>query len=157
MDWFFSQTLFGTATCDYELSSIRNVAIPQVVGVIDSAGQRLTRYAKTHNRDTVVYRSTVSIARHGDLQLPVDIVVGFEDGKEVHETWDGRGSYKELSYIQSSRATWARVDPERKILLDTDINNNSRTIAPPSLPLWKYAVKILFWIQNLIQIVGVIG
>lgn len=157
MDWFFNQTLFGTATCDYELSSIRNVAVPQMIGVIDSAGQRLTRYAKARDHDTVVYRSTVGIARHGDLRLPVDIVVGFENGNEVHETWDGQGSYKELSYVQSSPVIWAKVDPNRKILLDTDINNNSRTVAPPSLPLWKYAVKILFWIQNLIQTVGTIG
>jgi hypothetical protein len=157
MDWFFDQTLFGTATCDYELSAIRNEVIPQILGVTDSAGHRETRHSTVLERDAITYRSTVGVTRHGDLRLPVDVLVGFENGNKVHEIWDGEGSYKELSYVSSSRIIWAKIDPERKILLDTDLNNNSRTVASTALPLWKYAAKILFWIQNLIQTVGIIG
>jgi hypothetical protein len=52
---------------------------------------------------------------------------------------------------------WARVDPDQKILLDVNIINNSRTVEPSSAPVWKYAVKVFFWFQNLINLAGLIG
>ena len=41
------------------------------------------------------------------------------------------------------------VDPGRKIPLDVNLINNVRTVPPPVGPVWKYAVKVLFWIQNM--------
>jgi hypothetical protein len=157
LDWYFDQTLFSAATCDYQLSSIRNQPIPRLHGLIDSAGQKIFATAPVGSSDSTIYKIVVAVTRVGELRLPVDVLVRFKDGREVREFWDGRGSYKEFVYRDMSPVVWAKVDPDQKILLDRNLNNNSRTIDPPTLPVWKYTAKVLFWYQNLLQTLGIIG
>jgi hypothetical protein len=157
LDWYFDQTLFGVGTCDYQLSSIRIQPVSRLRGLIDSAGQKTSASATVGPSDSIMYKSTVAVTRVGELRLPVDVLVRFKNGKEVREFWDGRGSYKEFVYQSTSPVAWAKVDPDQKILLDRDLNNNSRTTDPPTLPVWKYTAKVLFWFQNLIQTLGIIG
>jgi hypothetical protein len=71
----------------------------------------------------------------------------FDDGREVREEWDGRGRTAEFRY--GGKVVRAGVDPGRKIPLDVNLINNVRTVPPPVGPVWKYAVKVLFWIQNM--------
>jgi hypothetical protein len=157
LDWYFDQTLFSAATCDYQLSSIRNQPVPRLQGLVDSAGLKNFASATMGSSDSTIYKSTVGVTRVGELRLPVDVLVRFKDGREVREFWDGRGSYREFVYRGTSLVIWAKVDPDWKILLDRDLNNNSRTTDPPTLPVWKYTAKVLFWFQNLIQTLGIIG
>jgi hypothetical protein len=154
---FFDQTIFGTAVCDFELSSIRNIPIAPLAGITDSAGQRIHRRPPPEQPDSTLYAASVLVSRRGDMILPLDVLVGFADGREVRERWDGQATSIEFSYQSRSPIRWARVDPEQKILLDVNLINNSRTVNPLTAPVWKYAVKILFWLQNLISTVGLIG
>jgi hypothetical protein len=154
---FFDQTIFGTALCDFELSAIRNIPIAPLAGITDSAGQRIRRRSPPDEPDSMLYAATVLVSRRGDMILPVDVLIGFADGREVRERWDGQTTSIEFAYQSRSPIRWARVDPEQKVLLDVNLINNSRTVNPPAAPVWKYAVKILFWLQNLISTVGLIG
>jgi hypothetical protein len=45
----------------------------------------------------------------------------------------------------------AQIDPANKILMDVNLANNSKQDAPNTNPFWKYMVKFLFWMQNIIQ------
>jgi Peptidase family M1 domain len=138
---FFDQTILGTAVCDFELSAIRNVPVAPPTGTPDSA----------------LYTASVVVSRRGDMILPVEVLVKFADGRERRELWDGRATHTEFSYRSRSPILLARVDPDTKILLDVNLTNNSRTVDPPSAPVWKYALKILFWFQNMISAAGLIG
>ncbi len=138
---FFDQTIFGTAVCDFEVSSITNAPIASPEGPTDSAR----------------YSASVIVGRRGDMRLPVDVLVRFADGREVRERWDGEAPYVTFTYRSPSPIREARVDPEGKILLDTNLINNSRSVEPSSVPVWKYSTKILFWFQNLLYVVGLIG
>ena len=53
-----------------------------------------------------------------------------------------------------ARVVSAQIDPQHKLALDVDVNNNSLTLHPDAAPLWKYAAKAVFWIQNLLQTVS---
>jgi hypothetical protein len=138
---FFDQTIFGTAVCDFEVSAIRN---------IPAASMRRAG-------DTTGYHATVLISRQGDMKLPVDVLIEFADGRQVHEQWDGQATSVEFTYETSFPVRWARVDPDQKVLLDVNLINNSRTVEPSSTPVWKYAVKVFFWFQNLLSLAGFIG
>jgi hypothetical protein len=139
LDWFFDQTLYGTAVCDYAVSSLRSEEVPAADSVVST------------------YRSSVTVARLGDMVLPIDVAVGFSDGTTVREVWDGKASVREFTFLRSSPAVWAKVDPDRKIRLDTNIVNNSQTFEPKNAILWKYAAKALFWLQNLVLMLIAIG
>jgi hypothetical protein len=151
---FFDQTIFGTAVCDFEVSAIRSTpaAFPASTG--DGTGQGTDRPPEPSHGTG--YNSTVLISRRGDMKLPVDVLVGFADGRQVREQWNGQSTSVEFAYRGSSPVRWACVDPDQKILLDVNITNNSRTV-PSSTPVWKYAVKVFFWFQNLLHLAGLIG
>ncbi|GAB3267105.1 M1 family metallopeptidase [Larkinella harenae] len=127
MNWFFDQVLYGDQVCDYALHSVQNH--PQIGA----------------------YRSTITVYRHGDAQLPVEVQVHFEDGREQVLRWDGRARMHTFAVTKSSPVEWAQVDPQQKIYIDTNLNNNSFTVQPSTSPAAKYATKLMFWVQNWMQ------
>ncbi|QKZ12017.1 M1 family metallopeptidase [Spirosoma sp. KUDC1026] len=127
MNWFFDQALYGDKVVDYELTSIRN--------------------QKQGNR----YRSTVLVQRKADGQMPLDILVHFDNGKELLLFWDGKGRQRAFTLTENAKVVWAKADPKQKLYMDTNFNNNSLTLQPSTAPAAKYATSFLFWLQNWMQ------
>ncbi|WP_138994677.1 M1 family metallopeptidase [Larkinella sp. C7] len=127
MSWFFNQVLYGNQVCDYELHAVRS-----------------TKQGSS-------YRSAITVYRKGDAQLPVEVLVHFENGKEELLHWDGKARSHTFTLTQTTRADWAKVDPHQKIYIDINLNNNSFTTRPPASPAAKYAAKLMFWAQNWMQ------
>lgn len=145
MDWFFDQCLHTTAVSDFEVASITNLRL--------ASGQGLYGAHNTfkQSEQQSQYTSTVKIYQRGDLIMPVDILITFEDGSTKTEQWDGAGESHFIEYTGPLRIVSAHVDPEQKIYLDLDLNNNSKTLAPNRSVLWKYALKAVYWVQNVLQ------
>ncbi|MGB2960425.1 MAG: M1 family metallopeptidase [Bacteroidota bacterium] len=137
LDWYFDQFLYGTETCDFELSSLSSTPIGE--------------------GETKRFESTVAVRQLRDARIPVKVHVGFENGEELVELWDGQSATTSYTYWRPDRAVWAEIDPDRKILLDMNFINNSKTLSPPSWPLWKYTTWMLFLIQNLLQSLAFAG
>ncbi|GAB3932248.1 M1 family metallopeptidase [Larkinella terrae] len=127
MNWFFDQVLYGSQVCDYELHSVTSV------------------------RQGSGYQSAVTVYRKGDAQLPVEVLVHFGDGNEQLLHWDGKARSHTFTVTQQTRAEWARIDPQQKIYIDINLNNNSFAVHPPRSPAAKYAAKLMFWVQNWMQ------
>ncbi len=151
MNWFFDQVLYGTDVCDYELTSIQSGIAFGPRGVVDSAGKKI---APRPPRDTTkgeMYTSSVLVSRLGEVKMPVDVLVHFEGGTEVREHWDGQARWKEFTYTNEHEVDWAKVDPDNVLAIDVNVNNNSRTNDRITQPIWKYTVKFLYWVQNILQ------
>jgi hypothetical protein len=138
MDWFFDQALYGTDVCDYELTSISNSRVRALKDTTSEA-----RMAE--------YESRVLVSRRGEVKMPVDVLVGFEDGTEKREHWDGQSRWKDFRYRGTSKIVWAKVDPDFTLALDVNYLNNSKTTKPQRTAVWKYTIKFLFWVQNAFQ------
>lgn len=124
MNWFFDQVLFGDHVCDYKLASLTN-----------------------HSNSPATLRAD----RLGDMQLPVDILVHFEDGQEQLLFWDGKARSRTFMLSRKGRVRWAQVDPKQKLYMDVNVLNNSQSVSPSAAPSAKYAAKFLFWIENAVQ------
>ncbi|MBT8218516.1 MAG: M1 family metallopeptidase [Bacteroidia bacterium] len=148
LNWFFDQILYSTAVCDYEVASITNVKLSSGHGLYDTEQNTLEYKKGTRNN---FYNSTVKLYRRGDMVLPVQILVTFEDGTTILEDWDGREESMFFYYEGPQRVISAHVDPEQKIYLDLDLNNNSITLEPKKAVLWKYALKAVFWVQTALE------
>ncbi|WP_461053133.1 M1 family metallopeptidase [Spirosoma arcticum] len=127
MNWFFDQALYGDKVVDYQLFSIKNKK---------PGGQR---------------QSTLTVRRNADGQMPVDVRVHFDNGKELMLFWDGKSRQRTFTLTEKADVVWATVDPEQKIYMDTNLNNNSLTLKPSSAPAAKFATKFLFWVENWMQ------
>ena len=127
MNWFFRQILYGETVVDYALHSLRN---------------------RTRDKQK---QTIVTVQRHGDGIMPLDILVHFDNDKEVMLHWDGKDHQRQFTLTQNAKAVWATVDPKQKIYMDTNFNNNSLTLEPSSAPAAKFATKFLFWVENWMQ------
>lgn len=151
MDWFFDQVLYGTDVCDYALARISNQPAFGVRGVVDSAGEKITPREKYDPKKAQQYECTVLVTRLGEVKMPVDVLVHFDTGREVREHWDGQDRWKQFQYDGTEKIEWAKVDPDDVLAIDINGNNNSKTTEPVTQPIWKYTVKFLYWIQNVMQ------
>ena len=88
------------------------------------------------------------------MVMPVEILVRFKNGDEEIVKWDGKGRCKEFSFTKNSSVVSAQIDPKNKIRCDIDLINNSISYESDSQnPIWKYASKFLFWVENVFQTV----
>jgi len=105
------------------------------------------KMAKIHDSEIILHRM-------GEITFPVEILVHFENGKEILEKWDGKSRTKTFRYNEKSAILWAKIDPFQKNFLDINLQNNSLSQENNSAARWKYLVKFLFWTENLLQFVS---
>ncbi len=91
------------------------------------------------------------LERAGDLMLPVDVLVHFNNGEEVLESWDGKSRHKDFVYRGSKEIEWVKIDPDFKIRMDVNIVNNSMTLSQDRLPVRRYSDKLIAFMQFLLN------
>jgi len=148
MDWFFQQVLYGTEICDYAVSGIDNKIKRTDAGYLNGNNNESTISKNQEMQGVPTWKSVVSINRLGDMILPIEILVKFDDGTEVLENWNGKATTHQLIYEGSSQVECVEIDPEHKIFLDKNFLNNSFTKKANKKGIRKYSSEFLFWLQN---------
>lgn len=145
MDWFFQQVLYGTEECDYKVASISNATIDSKSGVFEDLEDCLTPEAE---KMSALYRSRVILSRLGEMKLPVEVQICFEDGNKMMKNWDGMARSVDFIFEGSSKIESVEIDPQRKIWIDKNFINNSLTLKPSNAGWRKYLSQFMIWIQN---------
>ena len=141
MNWFFEQTLYGTGICDYKVSDFYNTKLK-------SADKSVRDSLSTDNSDRdSLYKAVVRLQRLGEVMLPVEVLVHFENGDEILEMWDGRDRYKEMTFTDHGKIEWVKIDPEYKIRMDINFINNSMTSSPDRVPIRRLTNKLIALMQ----------
>ncbi|UCE19096.1 MAG: M1 family metallopeptidase [Gemmatimonadota bacterium] len=135
LDWFFEPLLYGTGVCDYAVTWIES---RETYGV--DKGSTPERY-----------RTKVKVERLGAVVMPVGVLIELEDGESINKNWDGMDRWVEFEMETGSKIKSAVVDPESKIVLDVDMNNNGMTVASQDLALFKIGSRLLFLWETAIQ------
>jgi peptidase M1-like protein len=134
------------ATVDYLVREISNAPLSAAAGVFDSPRGREQKKPEAPHA-AAQYASRVVVYRHGTLQFPVEIALGFEDGTKQLRHWDGSGFTFNVDNIGPSQLVSVHVDPEQRILLDDDRSNNwlstQGNAAPLSHERTLYAAQLL--------------
>jgi hypothetical protein len=86
----------------------------------------------------------------GAVEAPVDVVARFADGTEVTDTWNGRGGYRMYEHRTAARLLEVVVDPERRFLIDLDVNNNGYRLKADTETTRTLSAYSHFWIQNML-------
>lgn len=143
MNWFFDQTLYGTGICDYKVSGIRNRKYKKPEGKTVSEDSVSLAWPKTDS----LYTSVASLERIGEIILPVDVLIRFDNGDEILEKWDGKARYKDFKYTGYRKIEWVKIDPEFRITMDVNYINNSMTEKPDRAPLRRLTGRFMAFIQ----------
>ena len=150
MNWFFDQVLYGSNICDYSIYKISNKKIRQDGGLIDKNGKKKL-LEEDENDTTTSYENKVIVRKLGEVVMPVEVLIHFENGREVLKNWDGKERTFTFKFKSGSKIDWVKIDPENKILIDVNLANNHTVIKQNTKPMKKITVKFLFWLQNIIQ------
>ena len=157
--WFFDQFLSGSLELDYRVSSVWTGRNHEAKGFFDKASGRtlLPNDAASKDDEEDLYRSIVKIHRKGEAVVPVDILLTFEDGDTLRQTWDGEDRWFKIDVKRPAKLTWAAVDPDHKLVLDACFANNSRTVKSQNKAVDYITVRFLYWTETLLHLVGFFG
>lgn len=169
------ENLIGTEVMDEVMHSyfikwrFKHPSVKDFVAIVNEIAPKRTNYKYGKNFDwyfeqtlykapdfdyevSEINQNQCTIKRLGDMIIPTEILVKFIDGKEELISWNGEDYSKVLKFEKPISSV--AIDPKNKILFDLNLNNNSRTVEQSSYPFVKYAIKIMFWVQNFMSWVG---
>lgn len=166
LGWFFRQFLFDTLEFDYGVAALRSEQQPaEDLGVFDRDGRKdevtpdkLKAIEKDKAGPAKSFRTEVTVRRYGEAvvgpDFPLTLEVAFEDGSVETRTWDGRSRWRTFRFDKPAKARSARIDPESRWLLDSNLANNSLRAKPSRAGVWRTAGVFLFWVQTLLHAAG---
>lgn len=149
LDWFFTQCLDETGICDYAATGIYRMGRSGKTGFF---GDREHKEFQNIKNDSVKY--TVRVERLGELIFPLDVKFTTWDGEVIMREWDGKEKVYYFDFDSNQSIRSVHIDPEQKIYMDVDLNNNSLNLDPDKTPLFKYGAKAFYWVQNALQSIG---
>ncbi len=162
LSWFFDQVHGDSVAFDYAVTRAKSTRV-RTRGWVEQQGELVLMDTDEDEDEDAdddsddaegddeekVYRTEVVVNRLGDGRFPVDVLMVFEDGEEVRETWDGRDRWKMFVEERPSRLEYAEVDPDRVLMLDPVRTNNSRMRkSQAKLPARSWGTKWMLWFQD---------
>jgi hypothetical protein len=96
----------------------------------------------------------VTVQRLGDLIIPTEVLVTFQDGSSLRQAWDGQQTPQTFNFTNKSPVQSALIDPDRKILVDLEWSDNGKTAR---VDLWSWlalVTRVLYGMQNALLTAG---
>ncbi len=159
LGWFFDQVLRSPDRLDYAVSELSCREVNEPGGLFDTQKGKPAADGRARGRageaaKPTSYRSEVVIARKGEWIFPQELLVTFADGRKVREDWDGKDRWKRFVYELPVKVVSAELDLGRKLLLDVNRLNDSRTLEPERGPVRKVSLRLLAWLQGLLSLIS---
>jgi hypothetical protein len=129
MSWFWDEFYKSPKYFDYKISSIK------------------------HNSSS---EYEVLVERLGDGIFKNEIAL-YTDKDTLYQKWNGVERWKLLKFRTNNKVIAAEVDPQRKNLLDINFANNSFTVEPRVWASLSLVIRLFFWIQNALMLLGSAG
>jgi len=137
---YFNQAVYGSQVLDYEVLRI------------DSSPTDWAKPDFKEEKGQTEYTSNVWVHRRDDFIFPVEVEVRFDNGEKLRERWDGRDRWARFTYQKKAKLDSVEIDPDRKIHLDRNNFNNSRTEEAHTAATWKLRNYWTFLTQLLAQV-----
>jgi hypothetical protein len=178
--WFFDQFVKGVEELDYELAGIRSEKQGGKIGVFDKDGQKAEVKAPENNDEendqNAAYQNEVTVRRVGEAWFPVEMLFTLKDGARISvkpvntrdgvieyqltdskdgrqwsDAWAIKDRWKKFRFTAGSNIATAEIDPERKVLLDANLTNNSKTGSRGVGGAVRWSSGAMYWVQALMQ------
>ncbi|MFY9550422.1 MAG: M1 family metallopeptidase [Thermoanaerobaculia bacterium] len=152
--WFFDRTFFSSGVVDYAVAEAESRPAEPPRGLFEKEG-KLVSGPPAALANPRGYASVATIVRRGDVAMPVDVLLRFENGSTYRSRWDGQARWKRFRVASGPRLLEAVVDPDEQVLLDADRTNNGRRTQDDPRAATRWTSRAVFWVQNLIDFMTV--
>jgi hypothetical protein len=129
LDWFFTGLLFSSHQFDYRITSVSRIS---------------------GNEYEVLAERLQDGVFKNDIYL-------YTEKDTLKQIWDGKERWKQFRFKTEHEVIAAEIDPHRKNLLDINFANNSYTLENRVWGSWSLAIRVFFWVQNALMILGSVG
>ena len=143
LSWYFDQAVYGTQVLDYEVSRARSDRLDWFV-----------EKPPKEKKGVTAYRTIIVVHRKGDFIFPVDVAIKFDNGESVTEHWDGKDRWVRYTYDKKAKLVSAEIDPQRQVLLDKNMFNNSYVAEENTRARWKIADYWMWVTQMFAQLLA---
>ncbi|WP_082542648.1 M1 family metallopeptidase [Rhodanobacter sp. Root561] len=168
----FASQVYGTDKVDASVISIDNEEQVPRTGTVIRDGKRVTLTAKGVDKQIDDARaawdkahkdarhggpypwlSTITVRRTG-AAVPRTVLVKFADDSSETVKWDDASRWKRISFTKPVKAVSATVDPDRKIVLDANSLNDSRTIKADGAASRRWSADVASFFQTFYALMG---
>jgi hypothetical protein len=129
LSWFFDEYMNGQDVIDYAAGPIEN----------GPSG------------------STAQVIRKGGVRVPVDVRVTLASGAQQIKHWQDQSESVRYSFPTGDPIARVEVDPEHKLHAEINVLDNSVSAAPETLPALTLGGRLIFWLQVIVQSIGLFG
>ncbi len=155
-DALFREAWDSSNTFDYAIGSVLTREITPPVGWVSEGSERRFHEAKAVAKGPAAYESVVVVRRMGEAVWPVDVEMSFSGGHVFRTVWDGRDRW--IRYRATGpKLLAARVDPDRKLLLDVNVLNNGLRVEEDRRAANQWSMRLRFWVQNALEFFALLG
>jgi len=168
-DWYFDQVLKGSNELDYTVASVWTGKEKAPKGIFEIDREKTTLPKLTEEKvesaeeDTTqktppdLFRSVVQVHRKGEVIIPVEVLTVFANGDSIRKVWDGKERWVEYEFLKPTKLVFATVDPDRRLVLDSNFSNNSRTVEPRRKPISYLCARFLYWFETALHLISFFG
>lgn len=155
-DALFHEAWDTASTFDYAIGSVSTREVAPAVGWVGEGTERKFHEANTETKGPATYESVVVVRRMGGAVWPVDVEMTFAGGHVFRTVWDGADRW--IRYRATGpKLLAARVDPDRKLLLDVNVLNNGLRVKEDQSAANQWSMRLRFWAQNALEFFALLG
>jgi hypothetical protein len=147
MSTFFEQYQFAHPTTEDFRSVAEEVAGQKLDWFFEGLvyGDQVLNYSVTN-----VNEHSLTVQRQGELIIPTEIQITFDDDSTALEQWDGIESIATFEYPNHPSIRQAVIDPNREILVDLQWSDNGLSRRADVFSWLAVNARILYQLQNLL-------
>ena len=108
----------------------------------------------TTSKDDNRYTYIIAVEQLQEFEIPVDLRFTYADGTSQDTVWYTERNTKKYTVESELALVQVELDPDQKLLIDTDFNNNSYTVDNSPMTMVKYFSRAAYWTQNLMQTIS---
>jgi hypothetical protein len=154
-DALFREAWDTSNTFDYAVGSVSTRKAAPPTGWVGEGPDRKFSPAGS-GKGPGGWESVVVVRRMGEAVWPVDVEMTFEGGHVFRTVWDGKDRW--IRYRATGpKLLAARVDPDRKLLLDVNLLNNGLTVESDARAADRWSMRLRFWAQNALEFFALLG
>lgn len=153
MSWFLDQFIFSSGKLDYAIGAINNQPDRRLKGWLSGE----LKNGSPVSKQPPEYLCEVLVRRLGEIIVPVEVLIIFENGRKIRESWDGRYRWKKFEFKSPIKIRTAVVDPDFKYVIDINRTNNSKTLRSKKTGLLKWISAWMVWLQHAFEVMTVFG
>jgi hypothetical protein len=119
-----------------------------------SESEARARAAEAEAQHKTLYHSVVELRQRGEIALPVEVELAWENGPPERRTWSGEERWARWEIDRPQRLLAVTIDPDRKLPLDSSWLDNARRLEPDGRAAAQWSARFLFWMQQAVSLFG---